>query len=273
MRALILLLCGVLAAFPALACDLSLKTRPGQVASYVEAARACLSAPPVGFDFDAEQEAGFLKLVNAERAAHGLNPLALRADLSAPARFHSLDMAVNGFFGHEGPDGRGPDARIAALDRRAFSDFSAENVATLTREGGTLGAGFAMKRLHKNLMNSPGHRANILHPKATHVAFGVVRSKDGMWVTQLFMRVTGTLPEDAPLSLPLEPALRAPAVQKDWKFVRFDTLSVEGEPFAGRGVSVTAADARLSVYATQPGDRANEFYFIRFLGPVFTVQR
>lgn len=273
MRALSLVLACVLAAFPALACDLSLKARPGQVAGYVEAARACLAAPPVGFAFDSDLEADFLKLVNTERAAYGLNPVAARVDLAAPARFHSLDMAVNGFFGHAGPDGRVPDARIASLDRRVFAEFSAENVATLSREGGTLGAKFALKRLHENLMNSPGHRENILHPKATHAAFGVVRTKSGVWVTQLFLGVSGTLVEEAPLRLPPEPSLRVPAVQKDWKFVRFDTLSVAGEQFAVRGVPASVADARLSIYATQPGDRANEFYFIRFLGPAFTVQR
>lgn len=273
MRALILLLCSVLAAFPALACDLSLKARPAQVAGYVETARACLAAPPVGFAFDSDLEADFLKLVNAERAAYGLNPVAARADLAAPARFHSLDMAVNGFFGHAGPDGRVPDARIASLDRRVFADFSAENVATLSREGGTLGAKFALKRLHENLMNSPGHRENILHPKATHAAFGVVRTKNGVWVTQLFLRVSGTLAEEAPLRLPEHPRLAAPGGLKDWRFVRYDLISVSGEPFATPHLSSAADNARLSVYATQPGERANEFYFIRFLGPVFTVQR
>lgn len=273
MRTLILLLCSALAAFPALACDLSLKARPGQVAGYVEAARACLAAPPVGFAFDSELEADFLKLVNAERAAYGLNPVAARADLAAPARFHSLDMAVNGFFGHAGPDGRVPDARIAALDRRVFAEFSAENVAMLSREGGTLGAKFALKRLHENLMSSPGHRENILHPKATHAAFGVVRTKSGVWVTQLFLGVSGTLAEEAPLRLPESPRLAAPGGLKGWKFVRYDTLSVEGAPFASPGVPAAARDARLSVYATQPGETANAFYFIRFLGPTYTVQR
>lgn len=273
MRTLILVLCGVLAGLPALACDISLKARPGQVAAYVEAARACLAAPPVGLEFDTGIEAGFLKLVNEERAAHGLKPVALRRDLEAPARFHSLDMAANGFFGHVGPDGRVPDARIASLDRRAFADFSAENVATLSRSSGTLGSGFALKRLHQNLMNSPSHRENILNPKATHVGFGVVRTKSEVWVTQLFLRVTGTLEEDAPLRLPASPRLRTPAVQKDWKFVRFDTLAVDGQPLSGSGALPALQDARLSVYATQPGETANAFYFIRFPGPAFTVQR
>ncbi len=273
MRALCLVLACFFAALPARACDLSLAARPGEVATYVEGARACLAAPPLGFEFDSDLEAGFLNLVNAERAAHGLSPLSLRRDLEAPARFHSLDMAVNGFFGHVGPDGRTPDARIASLDRRVFADFSAENVATLSRTGGTLGPKFALKRLHENLMDSPSHRENILHPKATQAAFGVVRTRNGVWVTQLFLRATGTLAEEVPLRMPERPRLAAPAVQKDWTFVRYDMLTVAGQPFGSPGVPAGAHDARLSVYATQPGETANAFYFIRFPGPAFTVRR
>lgn len=273
MRALILVLAGILAALPAQACDMAVKARPGQVAPYVEAARACLAGPPVGYTFDSGLEAEFLRLVNQERTGHGLSPLALRRELADPARFHSLDMAVNGFFGHDGPDGRGQDERIALLDRRAFVDFAAENVATLSRDGGTLGAKFALKRLHENLMQSPSHRANILHPKATHAAFGVVRTKNGAWVTQLFLRLSGTLVEDAPLHMPTELALRAPSGFAGWKFERYDMIPLGGAAFATPAVPSGVREARLAAYATQPGDAAHDFYWIRFLGPAVTLQR
>jgi uncharacterized protein YkwD len=273
MRAVVLALLALLPGAPALACDLALKTRPAGVAPYAETARACLGAPPGEFEFDATLEAEFLCLVNEERAAVGLAPLALRRELAAPARFHSLDMAVNGFFGHEGPDGRGPDDRMSALDRRSFSDFSAENVATVSKTGGTLGAKFALNRLHENLMESPGHRANILNAKATHAAFGVVRTKNGVWVTQLFLRLSGTLSADAPLRMGETPELRAPLGFEDWTFVRYDLVSPHGEPFSGAGVPPGARDARLAAYATQPGDSPNAYYWIRFLGPSVTLSR
>lgn len=143
---------------PALACDLQIVGRPLAVASYVEMARPCLANPPAGYAFDEALESRFLELINAERKAAGLPALKLRTDLRDAARLHSLDMAVNGFFGHVGPDGRGPSERIAALDRTALADFSAENVATVSRPGARIGANFAVKRLHRNLMDSPSHR-------------------------------------------------------------------------------------------------------------------
>lgn len=257
---------------PALACDLRIEGRPLAVASYVEMARPCLANPPAGYAFDETLERRFLELINAERKTAGLPALKLRTDLRDAARLHSLDMAVNGFFGHVGPDGRGPGERIAALDRTALADFSAENVATVSRTGARIGANFAVKRLHRNLMDSPSHRENILHPKATHVAFGVARTESGVWVTQLFMRVSGTLPEAAPLRVSSVRALTGrPVGLEGWRFVRYDMVAPSGalEPPAG-GVR-PGRDARLAAYATQPGDDPLSYYWMRFPGPAVTI--
>lgn len=266
------LACFIFVAASALACELGMNGRPAGVAAYVEMAEPCLAAPPVDYHFDALLEEEFLRLVNRERAAHGLSPVKLRAELRAPARFHSLDMAANGFFGHVGPDARQPEERIAALDRTAFADFSAENVATISKTGGRLSPGFAVKRLHRNLMESPGHRANILHPKATHVAFGVVRGERGFWVTQLFMRVSGTLPEAAPLRIASAAGLPGePYGLQGWQFVRYDMVSPSGQPDPVRGAALAGKDARLAAYATQPGDDPLSYYWMRFPGPAVTI--
>lgn len=258
--------------FPALACDLRIEGRPLAVASYVEMAQPCLARPPGGYAFEETLEARFLDLINAERKAAGLPALKLRTDLRDAARLHSLDMAVNGFFGHVGPDGRGPGERIAALDRTALADFSAENVATISRPDGRIGANFAVKRLHRNLMDSPGHRANILHPKATHVAFGVVRTESGVWVTQLFMRVSGTLPRAAPLRVSAAQALEGqPAGLEGWRFVRYDMVAPSGAPEPPAGGLRAGRDARLAAYATQPGDDPLSYYWMRFPGPAVTI--
>jgi uncharacterized protein YkwD len=254
-------------------CDLRLADRAPGVAAYVEQAVPCLSAPPAGFAFDATLEADFLALINAERRDAGLAPVAPRAELRAAARFQSLDMAVNGFFGHEGPDGRSSVDRIAALDRTALYDFTAENIATVSRSSGRMGAGFALKRLHANLMDSPGHRANILHPKATHVALGVARTRSGVWVTQLFMHVSGTLPEAAPLRVARTGRMPDPQGLKGWKFVRYDFVLPSGDPIPDGLIPARGSDARLAAYATQPGDDGLSFYWIRFLGPAVTVTR
>jgi uncharacterized protein YkwD len=269
-RFLLLVLMG-LTGLPAFACDLHVEGRPAEVAGYVETAEACLRAPPEGFLFDAALEAGFLRLVNEERRAAGLAPVQMRPELRSAARFHSLDMAVNGFFGHHGPDGHDGVYRIAALDRTALVDFSAENVATVSKGSGRIDPDFALQRLHNNLMNSPGHRANILHPKATHVAFGVVRTRGGVWVTQLFLNLSGTLPEAAPLRLSASSRLRAPRGLDGWQFVRFDLVTEDGEAAPAISLPPRRGDARLAAYATQPGDDALSYYWIRFLGPAVTV--
>lgn len=271
MRGLVVLVLMLLTALPALACDLRLEGRPDDVEGYYARASACLKTPPEGFAFDSTLEAEFLALVNAERARAGLAPVALRADLRPAARFHSLDMAVNSFFGHTGPDGRDADDRISALDRTALADFSAENLATVSKSSGRLDPDMALERLHENLMESPGHRANILHPKATHVAFGVVRTRGGAWVTQVFLRLSGTLPEAAPLRLSSASRLRAPRGLDGWTFVRFDLVTEEGETLPAVSLPETSGDARLAAYATQPGEDKLSFYWIRFLGPAVTV--
>ena len=258
--------------FSAFACDLRIEGRPLAVAAYVEMARPCLTWPPGGYGFEETLETRFLDLVNKERAAVGLAPLQMRRELTDAARLHSLDMAVNGFFGHVGPDGRGHGERIAALDRTALADFSAENEATLSRAGGRIGANFAVNRLHANLMDSPGHRANILHPKATHVAFGVVRTEEGVWVTQLFMRVSGTLPAAAPLRISAAQTLQGrPKGLEGWRFVRYEVVGPSGDPFPGGSRARPGRDARLAAYATQPGDDPMSYYWMRFPGPAVTI--
>ncbi len=46
-------------------------------------------------------------------------------------------------------------------------------------------------KLHKMLMDSPGHRANILEPRVTHFGFGVIKKKVAgltqVWVVQRFV--------------------------------------------------------------------------------------
>jgi uncharacterized protein YkwD len=258
---------------PAHACSLETHARPARVAAYVEAARPCLLAPPEGLAFDADLEARFLDLVNRERRLAGLAPVRPRAELLPAARFHSLDMAANGFFGHEGRDGRGPQDRIAALDRTALADFTAENVASISRTGGRMNADFALRRLHGNLMGSPGHRANILHPKATHAAFGVVRTREGVWVTQLYMSLAGSLSREAPLRLASPGGLAQPHGLSGWEFVRYEIVSPSGKPLPGGLRLSPGLDARLAAYATQPGDEPRSYYWMHIPGPAVTLSR
>ena len=124
----------------------------------------------------AEQE--IFALINNERRAAGLVPLKWDNRLAAIARSHSRDMSSNRFVAHVSPT----TGDTAARARRAGLTYGLilENVG---QEGG-------VRQAHHGFMNSPGHRANILHGKATHVGVGVVvtrrRGDAPVVVTEMF---------------------------------------------------------------------------------------
>jgi uncharacterized protein YkwD len=120
-------------------------------------------------------EAAMLALVNGERTAQGLS--ALRADPEAleTARAHSRDMLANGYFSHVAPDGRSPFDRMRASGLKFRA--AGENLAL----AGTL------PMAHQGLMNSPGHRANILQPAFGRLAIGILDGgRHGLMITQTF---------------------------------------------------------------------------------------
>jgi uncharacterized protein YkwD len=45
-----------------------------------------------------------------------------------------------------------------------------------------------MKSVHRALVASPGHYANLVNPDLTHVGVGIHLQGDGVYVTQVFAR-------------------------------------------------------------------------------------
>ena len=273
-RAFIPAMLALMTALPAFGCDLAVTGRSDTVADYFEQVEPCFTKLPAGYAFDTGMEQEFLKLTNAARAEAGLPPLVFRAHLRNTARFHSLDMAYNDFFGHVGPDGRAPQDRVAAFDRRALVQFSAENVAmveivrgrwNLQRE--------AVRRLHENLMDSPGHRANILSEEATHVAMGVVHTDQGVWVTQNFLTLSGSLARDVPVRMRAGDRLRQMPVLNGWTFRRFSAESADGNVLSlGEGIPAGLdGDIHIAAEGRKPGEKPRSFYTIRLPGPAVTV--
>lgn len=120
-------------------------------------------------------EAQMLELVNQERIKVGLNPLAPDPELTEVARRHAADMFARGYFAHVTPDGLDPFDRIRAAD------------ITFQTAGENLALAPSVSIAHRGLMNSPGHRANILHPDFGRVGIGIVQGGlRGIMVTQLF---------------------------------------------------------------------------------------
>jgi uncharacterized protein YkwD len=264
-------------AAPSTSCSLDTSSRSRMVADYVESARQCLNAPPMGYRFDTAFEADFVRRINDERAKRGLKRLSTRADLIDSARFHSLDMARNAFFGHSGPDHRIVSHRVAAFDRRALIELSAENVAMLEVVRGPFDLlNESVPRLHQNLMDSKGHRDNILHEEVTDLAIGVVVTDRGVWVTQVFLNLTGTLSEPVPLRMRAGDKLYATPRLSGWTFQRFEA---ERPGFTNAAFDTGAVmpsglsgDVMLNAYSEKPGESPSRKYTIRLAGPAITVQ-
>lgn len=120
-------------------------------------------------------EGTMLQLVNRERVAAGLKPLASDPELTQVARQHSADMFARGYFAHDTPDGLDPFERM----RRAGIKF--------TTAGENLALAPTVRVAHTGLMNSPGHRANILQKDFGRVGIGIMDGGiRGVMVSQEF---------------------------------------------------------------------------------------
>jgi uncharacterized protein YkwD len=120
-------------------------------------------------------EAKMLVLVNEERHKAGLKPLKFDPELLDVARAHSQDMFSRGYFSHITPEGLSPFDRM----RKAKIRFLAA--------GENLALGQTLNICHRGLMNSPGHRANILNPAFGRVGIGIMDGGlYGLMITQSF---------------------------------------------------------------------------------------
>ena len=120
-------------------------------------------------------EARMLELVNKERVAAGLKPLAPDLELTEVARRHSVDMFARGYFAHDTPEGRDPFERMR--EANVHFETAGENLALAP----------TVQVAHRGLMNSSGHRANILHPQFGRVGIGIMDGGiRGLMITQDF---------------------------------------------------------------------------------------
>ena len=133
------------------------------------AASASAQMPPRN-----ESERELFELLNHERVAHNLPELKWDDALFKAARKHALLMLDLNILEHQLPGEPGLEERITASGAR-FT-FIAENIA-VGRDSATI---------HNGWMHSPGHRANILSPRATSVGIAVVRGTAGLFAVQDF---------------------------------------------------------------------------------------
>ena len=106
-------------------------------------------------------------LTNAARVEHGLSPLSWEENLRKTVRDHSSDMAENNYFSHTNLEGQSPFDRMKEDD--IVFRMAGENLAS-----GQTSSIFA----HEGLMNSLGHRENILKEGYEALAVGVAFNTD-----------------------------------------------------------------------------------------------
>lgn len=103
-----------------------------------------------------------LNLINQERVEQGLPPLLPHAGLRHAARAHGLEMFAYGYLSHQSRDGRTLVRRVT--DHRIRARTVAENIAYAAD----------VQTAHTALMDSDGHRRNILWPSFSLVGIAVI---------------------------------------------------------------------------------------------------
>lgn len=126
-----------------------------------------------------EPERELFELLNQERVTNHLPELKWDDALFKAARKHALLMLDLNIMEHQLPGEPGLEERITAAGAR-FT-YIAENIA-LGKDAATM---------HNGWMHSPGHRANILSPRATSVGIAVVRGTAGLFAVQDFSQAFG----------------------------------------------------------------------------------
>lgn len=120
------------------------------------------SADQMDLKEDPRAEAEMLELVNQERSSRGLKILVVDPTIVPVARAQSFDMFRRSYFSHINPDGKTPFERMSA--GKVEYMLAGENLAYAP----------TVEIAHKGLMNSPGHRENILRPEFGRIGIGVV---------------------------------------------------------------------------------------------------
>jgi len=133
------------------------------------------SIPPVSALTADEQL--MVDMINQERIAAGLNPVTADLRLTAVGRAKANDMKVNNYFSHTSPTYGSPWAMMQQVGITVR--WAGENISGNKSVPGSMAA----------LMQSPGHRANILDPRFTHVGVGIAYgSANGNLYVQEFLQ-------------------------------------------------------------------------------------
>lgn len=145
------------------------EAQPEEEAPQAEEADSDASA-----EFSAEEQQ-MLDSVNQEREQQGLAPLKADPELAEVARVKAQDMIDNNYFDHNSPTYGSP---FQMMDQFGIEYRTA---------GENLAGNQTVEAAHQALMNSQGHRENILKSDYTNVGIGIVDGGPyGKMFVQLF---------------------------------------------------------------------------------------
>jgi uncharacterized YkwD family protein len=122
------------------------------------------------------QEQEMLKLVNQARSQNNAPPLQIDMQVTSVARVKAQDMIDNNYFSHNSPKYGSPFDMLKSFG------------ISYVEAGENIAGNQNVQNAHNALMNSPGHRKNILNPSYTHIGIGIKNGGPyGNMFTQMFV--------------------------------------------------------------------------------------
>lgn len=151
-----------------------------------------------------ELAAEVVRLVNVERAKEGLAPLGTYDSLTKAAQIRAPEIVT--IFSHDRPDGTSCFTAMDQTGAKKGAYTWGENIAA-----GNATAAATVEQW----MNSPGHRANILNAKFTHIGVGYQHSAGSTYGHYWVQMFTGTSSvPDSPGTGTQTPSTQTPSTQK-----------------------------------------------------------
>ncbi len=151
-----------------------------------------------------ELAAEVVRLVNVERAKEGLAPLGTYDSLTRAAQIRAPEIVT--LFSHDRPDGTSCFTAMDQTGAKKGAYTWGENIAA-----GNATAAATVEQW----MNSPGHRANILNAKFTHIGVGYQHSAGSTYGHYWVQMFTGTnAVPDSPGTGTQTPSTQTPSTQK-----------------------------------------------------------
>ncbi len=133
-----------------------------------------LKVASFNLNIDETNEKQMFNLVNKERKDRGINELIWSDNIKLVARDYAKDMWQRQYFSHFSPEGEDVGDRLTGAKIQYY--LAGENLALAP----------TLTLAHDGLMNSQGHRANILEKRFNKMGIGVV---DNGYYGKIFVQV------------------------------------------------------------------------------------